>query len=182
MKRRIHLSFIILFILSLYSYPQKLLAAPYYAGKTLVITVGAEPGGGYDRYARLLSKHLPKHIPGNPKIIVTNMPGAGGAIQANYMYSIAKPDGYTIGGIQRGLALGQLLKVAGMRFDLRKFGWIGTPVSENTVLALRSDLPYKSIDDLRKAKDPLHLASVSMSTSDYQFPILLKEFFSGLRL
>ena len=68
-----------------------------YEGKTITIIVGYKPGGGYDRYARLIGKHLPKHIPGKPGVIIQNMPGASSVIAANHLYSIAKPDGLTIG-------------------------------------------------------------------------------------
>lgn len=71
--------------------------ATYYEGKTLTIVVGYKPGGGYDRYARLLAKYLPGYIPGNPTVVIQNMPGANSIISANHLYSVAKPDGLTIG-------------------------------------------------------------------------------------
>jgi len=161
--------------------PVQPVAAPYYEGKTIRIVVGSEPGGGYDRMARLLAKHLPKHIPGKPLIIVENMPGAGSIIAANHIYSIAKPDGLTIGAVQRGLPYYQLLKAEGVKYDAIKYSWIGSPSVEATVLTLRTDLPYKTFDDLRKAKGPIHLSGAGPGASDYQFALILKEFF-GLNL
>jgi len=145
------------FILSVFISPRELLAAPYYEGKVMKIIIGHEVGGGYDRLARLLARHLPKHIPGKPTIIVENMPGAATIIAANYIYSVAKPDGLTLGAIDRGLPIAQLVKGEGIRFDLTKFSWIGSAAVEGTVLCLRSDLPYKTVDDLKKAKEPLQI-------------------------
>jgi len=152
------------------------LAAPYYEGKRITIVVGSEPGGGYDRMARLLARHLPKYIPGRPTIIVENMPGAGSMIVANHLYNIAKPDGLTIGSYIAGLIFAQLLKAEGVKFDVTKYSWIGSAAAEATVLCIRSDLPYKTFEDLRKAKETFALGCSGVSTIDYQFPILLKEY------
>lgn len=156
--------------------PKELLAAPYYEGKVIKIIIGHEVGGGYDRLARLLARHLPKYIPGKPTIVVENMPGAATIIASNYIYSVAKPDGLTLGAIDRGLPIAQLLKGEGIRFDLAKFSWIGSAAVEGTILCLRTDLPYKTVDDLRKAKETIFLGSVGQASNDYQFSILLKEF------
>lgn len=164
------------FLLILFYLPGQLLAAPYYEGKRITIVVGSEPGGGYDRMARILVRHLPKHIPGRPTIIVENMPGAGSMIAANYLYNIAKPDGLTIGTYIQALTFGQLLKAEGVRFDVMKYSWIGSASPEATVLCMRSDLPYKTFEDLRKTKETLAMGCSGISTVDYQFPVLLKEF------
>ncbi len=147
-----------------------------YEGKTVTIVVGYSPGGGYDSTARLLAKHLPKHIPGKPTIIVQNMPGANSIIAANYIYNVAKPDGLTIGTFNRNLPIGQLTKVDGVKFDLMKFAWIGSAASETTVLAIRSDLPYKNFDELRKAGKTIVLGATGPGSSNHDFPLLLKEF------
>src|SRR5262245_41315525 len=126
-----------------------------YAGKTVTIIVGYKAGGGYDATARLLARHLPKHIPGKPTIIVQNMPGANSMIAANHVYNVAKPDGLTIGTFNRNLPVAQLTKVEGVKYDMTKFAWIGSAASECTILAVRSDLPYKSVEDLKKAKEPI---------------------------
>lgn len=97
-------------------------------------------------------------------------------IAANHLYNLVKPDGLTIGTFNRGLPFAQLLKAEGVKFDLLKYSWIGSAAVEATVLALRTDLPYKTIDDLKKAKDPIHLAAQGPGTTDYQFPTLLKEY------
>jgi tripartite-type tricarboxylate transporter receptor subunit TctC len=151
-------------------------AASYYEGKTLTIVVGYKPGGGYDRYARLVGKYLPKYIPGNPNIVVQNMPGANSIIAANYVYSVAKPDGLTIATFNNGLVIGQLTKVEGVRFDLTKMSWLGSVASDVAVLAMRSDLPYKTVEELRKAKNPVVIGATGPGSSTYDFPALLKEF------
>lgn len=168
--------FVILFFFSVLILPAKLLAAPYYEGKRITIVVGYGPGGGYDRLARLFAKHLPKYIPGKPTIIVENMPGAGSLIAANYVFNIAKPDGLTIGTIDRGLPAAQLLKVEGVKFDIMKYSWIGSATTEATILTMRSDLPYKSYEDLLKVKSPIMLGSTGPAESAGHFTLLLKEF------
>ncbi len=147
-----------------------------YEGKTVTIVVGYKPGGGYDTVARLLAKHLPKHIPGKPTVIVQNMPGANSLIAANHVYNVAKPDGLTIGTFNRNLPLGQLLKVSGVKFDMTKFAWIGSAASESTVLAIRADLPYQNFDELRKSGKEIVIGATGPGASTYDFPLLLKEF------
>src|SRR6185295_6967483 len=120
-----------------------------YAGKTVTIIVG------YKAIARLLARHLPKHIPGKPTIVVQNVPGANSMIAANQVFSVAKPDGLTMATFNRNLPIAQLTKVDGAKFDMRKFVWIGSAASEATILAIRSDLPYKTVEDLKKAKEPV---------------------------
>ena len=155
--------------------------AQYYAGKTITIVVGYKPGGGYDRTARMLARHLPEHIPGKPSIIVQNMPGANSLIAANHVYNVAKPDGLTIGTFNRNLPIAQLLKVDGVKFDMTKFAWIGSAASESTILAIRADLPYKNIEDLKKAKEPVVIGATGPGANTYDFPLLLKEML-GLNL
>ncbi len=151
-------------------------AAPYYQGKTIRVIVGFGPGGGYDRIARLLARHLPKYIPGKPTVIVENMPGGATIIAANYVYNIAKPDGLTIGALGRGLPLGQLMKTEGIKFDMAKFTWVGSAAVEATVLAVRGALPYKTFNDLRKAPGPIMMGQTGPAESSSQFAILIKEF------
>ena len=148
--------------------------APY-AGKTITIVVGYKPGGGYDSTARLLARHMPKHIAGSPNIIVQNMPGANSLIAANYVYNVAKPDGMTMGTFNRNLIIGQLLNVDGVKYDMRKFGWVGSAASESTILAIRTDLPYKTFEDLKKAKEPVIVGATGPGANTYDFPLLLKD-------
>jgi tripartite-type tricarboxylate transporter receptor subunit TctC len=151
-------------------------SAQYYAGKTVTIIVGYKTGGGYDATARVLARHLPKHIPGKPTVIVQNMPGANSIIAANHVYAVAKPDGLTIGTFNRNLPIAQLTKVDGVKFDMAKFAWVGSAASECTVLAIRTDLPYKTFEDLRKSKQQIVIGATGPGASTYDFPLLLKEF------
>jgi tripartite-type tricarboxylate transporter receptor subunit TctC len=176
MKRPGLLLLIVFFTLFSLSFHQESMAAPYYEGKVIRIIVGYQVGGGYDRIARILAKHLVKHIPGKPVIIVENMVGASSMIATNYLYNVAKPDGLTIGTYDRNIPFTQLLKMDGVKYDVTKFAWIGSAASETFLLALRSDLPFKTVDDMRNVKDPIILAGGAAGSSDTTFPTLLKEF------
>jgi len=150
--------------------------AQFYAGKTVTIVVGYKTGGGYDATARVLARHLPKHIPGKPNVIVQNMPGANSIIAANHVYAVVKPDGLTIGTFNRNLPIAQLTNVNGVKYDMTKFAWIGSAASECTVLAIRTDLPYKTFEDLRKSKQQIVIGATGPGANTYDFPLLLKEF------
>ena len=150
-------------------------AQPNFAGKTITIIVGYKPGGGYDGTARMLARHLPQHIAGKPTVIVQNMPGGNSIIAANHMYNVAKPDGLTIGTFNRNLPIAQLTGVQGVKFDITKFAWIGSAANETTILAIRNDLPYKTFDELRKAKEPVVIGSTGPGANTYDFPLLLKD-------
>jgi tripartite-type tricarboxylate transporter receptor subunit TctC len=147
-----------------------------FEGKTITIVVGFKAGGGYDRTARILARHLPKHLPGSPNVIVQNMPGANSITAANHVYAVAKPDGLTIGTFNRNLVLAQLTKVPGVKYDMTRFAWIGSAASETTVLAIRSDLPYKTFNDLRKAGKTIVIGATGPGANTYDFPLLLREF------
>ena len=146
-----------------------------FSGKTVTIIVGYKAGGGYDATARMLARHLPKHLPGKPTVIVQNMPGANSIIAANHIYNVAKPDGLTLGTFNRNLPIAQLTKVEGVKFDVTKFQWIGSAANESTILALRTDLPYKTFDELRKAKQTVVIGSTGPGANTHDFPLLLKE-------
>jgi len=107
--------------------PARSQANDFYKGKTIRFVVGLAPGGGYDLSARTVGRHMGKHIPGNPTIVVENMTGAGSLIAANYTYNSAKPDGVLVGIWNSALVLRQVLGDRAMRFDTRKFDWIGAP-------------------------------------------------------
>src|SRR3989440_12227093 len=148
-----------------------LAAAAQFAGKTVTVLVGYKPGGGYDATARMLARHLPNHLPGKPTVIVQNMPGGNSIIGANHMYNVAKPDGLTIGTFNRNLPIAQLTKVQGVKFDITKFAWIGSAANETTILAIRSDLPYKSFDELRKADKTVVIGSTGPGANTYGLPL-----------
>jgi len=150
-------------------------------GKTVTIVVGYKPGGGYDTYARLVARHLPKYLPGRPSVIIQNMPGANSIIAANHLFRVARPDGLTLATFNRSLALAQVTKVPGVQFDLSRFAWLGSLASEVTILAVRADLHHRTVQDLRTAKSPVIIGALGRGSSTYEVPILLKEFL-GLNL
>jgi tripartite-type tricarboxylate transporter receptor subunit TctC len=147
----------------------------FYQGKTIKIVVGFTSGGFYDRWSRLLARHVPRFIPGNPEIVVQNMPGAGGLIAANHMYSVAKPDGLTLGMLSYGLYLDQLVGRKEVQYDVRKFNWIGSPEKSDVLLYMRSDAPYKSVEDIRKASTPPKCGSTGTAGTDYILARLLED-------
>jgi tripartite-type tricarboxylate transporter receptor subunit TctC len=122
--------------------------ADFYTGKTMIIIVGADTGGGYDAQARLMSRHIGRFIPGKPNVIVQNMPGAGSLIAANNLYNTAPKDGTVIGLVQRGVLSSKFTNPGGVRFDLAKFNWIGNLSSETAVVVAWHTSPFKSIEDV----------------------------------
>lgn len=126
----------------------------FYQNKTMQVVVGSASGGLYDRWARLFAQHMGKYIPGNPNLVVQNMPGGGSMIAANYLFGVAKPDGLTIGMFQTHMYLQQLVGVSEVKYDVRKFNWLGSQEKGQMMLYIRADSPYKSIDDIIKAKEP----------------------------
>jgi tripartite-type tricarboxylate transporter receptor subunit TctC len=156
--------------------------ANYYQGKQIKVVVGFTSGGFYDRWARLLSRHMPKHIPGSPEMIVQNMPGAGSLIATNYVYNVAKPDGLTIGFPSNAIYLDQLVGRKEAQFDVRKFGWIGSPVREPMILYIRSDSPYKTIGDVKNAKEPPKCGSTGTASSDFILSRMLEDTLPPLKI
>jgi tripartite-type tricarboxylate transporter receptor subunit TctC len=123
----------------------------YKKNDTIRLIVGSEPGGGYDAYARLLAKHLGRFIPGNPTIIVQNMPGAGGIVAANYLYNAAPKDGTAIAQVQRLVPFMQIMGEKGPQFETAKFNWLGSLASEVTVcVSWKASTDIKTFDDVLK--------------------------------
>jgi len=120
----------------------------FYSGRQISLTVGSTPGGGYDTQARLVARHLGKHIPGNPTIVVQNMPAAGSLAATNHMYNIAAKDGSAIALVQRGMLLVKNWNPSAVRFDLGKFNWIGSINSEVALAASWHTAPHRTAHDL----------------------------------
>jgi tripartite-type tricarboxylate transporter receptor subunit TctC len=125
--------------------------AEFYRGKRINLVTSASVGGGYDQYARLLAKHLPRHIPGEPTIIVQNMVGAEGLRAANFLYNVAPQDGSVIGGLSRNTGLARFYDFnnAGIQFDVRRFHWLGSPQQETGLFILSARSGLRSLDDLK---------------------------------
>ena len=139
--------------------------APFYQGKTIRLVVGSPPGGFYDRAARLLARYMGKYLPGNPEIIVQNMPGAGSLVATNYIYSVAKSDGLTIGMPLSYIYLDQLTGKPEAKFDVRKLTWIGALDKTPAILYMRADAPYRTIEDVAKAKEPPKCGASGISSA-----------------
>jgi len=148
---------------------------PFYQGKTITVIAAASAGSAYDLYARLMAQFMGKHIPGNPNFIVQNMTGAGSIIGANYLYNVSKPDGLTIGAIQPSIYFNQLMLQKEVKYDWAKFAWIGSSDKSDYLLYMRADLPYKTLADVRKAKEPPKCGSTGAGTSGSYMPKLLEE-------
>jgi tripartite-type tricarboxylate transporter receptor subunit TctC len=126
----------------------------FYEKKTINVIIGSPPGGLYDRWARLFVQYMGRYIPGNPNLVAQNMPGGGSMVATNYLYGVAKPDGLTIGMFQTHMYLQQLVGVNEVKYDVRKFNWLGSQEKGQMMLYIRADSPYKSLDDIVKAKEP----------------------------
>jgi tripartite-type tricarboxylate transporter receptor subunit TctC len=121
-----------------------------YAAKTVNMIIGFGAGGGYDRWARVIGRHIGKHLPGKPSVIPQNMPGAGSYVAASYIYTVAPKDGTVFGAIARDAALGPLSGAPGAKFDPLKMSWIGTPTKETNVCISFHTSKVKTIQDLFK--------------------------------
>jgi tripartite-type tricarboxylate transporter receptor subunit TctC len=149
--------------------------APFYQGKSIRIIEGGQAGGLYDLWARLFGNHMGKYIPGNPSVNVQNMPGGGSLVAANYIYNVSKPDGLTLGALYPGIFTDQLIGRKEVQFDWARFNWIGTPEQTEWVFITRADSPYKSIEDIRAAKEPPKCGATGTGSFLYQVPKLLEE-------
>jgi tripartite-type tricarboxylate transporter receptor subunit TctC len=149
-------------------------AQDFYKDKTIRFIVGYSPGGSFDLYTRVIARHFPKHIPGNPTTIVENMTGAGGIIAANNLYNVAKPDGLTIGAWAAPLVLQQIMGNEAAKFDGRKFGYLGVPSPYDTVCTFNDKSGIANMNDWVAAKRPMKISSIGPGTSTSDIPKLLK--------
>jgi tripartite-type tricarboxylate transporter receptor subunit TctC len=154
--------------------------ADFYKGKQVQIIVGYGPGGGNDVYARLLARHIGKHIPGNPNVVVQNMPGAGSLRAVNYLYNVAPKDGTAFGTFARNMPLLSALGAnTNVQFDPRKLTWLGSSSSyanDAYILFARPEAAVKSIEDARRAGGPpLILSGTAEGDTSADVPILLRD-------
>ncbi|HET8564570.1 MAG TPA: tripartite tricarboxylate transporter substrate-binding protein, partial [Candidatus Binatia bacterium] len=164
-----------LMLVFIYVAPSDAQGEPFYKGKSIRIVVGFTAGGIVDLWARLFTQHLGKYIPGNPDLIVQNVPGGGSMIAANQLYNTAKPDGLTLGMISTGLYFDQLTGVKEVQFDWAKFGWIGSPTRNFETLTMRSDAPHRTVEDLQKTTQPPRCGATGVGTTGHSFPRFLEE-------
>lgn len=174
MKLVIALAAVALFGFAILEAPADAETDDFYEGKRLNIVVGASPGGGFDAYARLIARHLGKHIPGNPGVIVQNMPGAGGALAANYSYNVAKPDVSIVhfGGTS---VLLDVLNDPAAKFDGRKFGYLGAPRSNSVVCFVSKEAGLRNVDDWMGSERPVIFGGVGSGSPTDDVPRFLHE-------
>jgi tripartite-type tricarboxylate transporter receptor subunit TctC len=155
-------------------------AADFYKDKTARIVVSSSPGGGYDTYARYIARHLYRHLPGKPRMIVENRPGAGGLRAGNYIYHSSRQDGTEILHIGGSSVIKQLTGMAQVKFDARKFQYIGAPYAEATVLVVTKNSGITSLDDILgpKAKE-VALGGISVGSPNDVAAILLRDVLGG---
>jgi tripartite-type tricarboxylate transporter receptor subunit TctC len=147
----------------------------YYEGKTISVIIGAT-GGSLELAARIITRHLGKHIPGHPNVVLQNMPGAAHLVATNHVYTVAKPDGLTLLAANPSVGIAQLTKVDAVRFDLRKFEWLGSSGADGVAMAIRPDLPYKTWQELKSSDREIVVGTTGPGSNAHDFPLFLKEF------
>lgn len=148
---------------------------PYYKGKSVRVLAGFSAGGTFDLWARAIAQHMGKYIAGSPSFVVQNMTGGGSMIAANYIYSVAKPDGLTFGTFTPSLYIEQLMGRKEVQYDWAKFAWIGNPEPTDRIFYMRADSPYRTLEDIRKAAEPPKCGATGVGTFSDYFPKLLED-------
>lgn len=139
----------------------------FYKGKTLSLVVSSSTGGGYDTLARLIVRFWSRHIPGQPSIVVRNMPGAGGIVATNHLYSIAPKDGATIGAVQNNTPFEPLFGTKEAQYDPTKFNWLGSPSVETSVLTIWHASPVETIEDAKRHELKMGSSGANSTPSFY---------------
>ncbi|MGH2450313.1 MAG: Bug family tripartite tricarboxylate transporter substrate binding protein [Candidatus Limnocylindria bacterium] len=148
--------------------------ADFYRGKTVRIIVGFGPGGGFDTTARILARHMGKYIPGNPTVVVENMPGAGSRAAANHLYEVAEPDGLTFGTFNEQQVLQQALGEPDIQFDARDFSWLGSVFSATIVCLATAESGFTSIEETIGSATPYIVGSTGPGSNTNDFPAVLQ--------
>jgi tripartite-type tricarboxylate transporter receptor subunit TctC len=148
-------------------------AAGYYTGKTVQMVIGFGAGGGYDLWARIVARHIGRHLPGKPNVIAQNLEGAGSFRAANYIYTVAPKDGTVMGLIARDAPLGPLTGAPGAQFDATKLSWLGTPTTETNVCISYKTAQVKTVQDLFTKQ--LVVGDTGVGTGTHSYPKALSE-------
>lgn len=151
--------------------------ASFYKGRNIDMIVGAGVGGGYDIYGRLVARHLGRHVPGAPKIIVKNVAGGGGIRASNLLFNVSPKDGGTIGTVSRAMITAPLMGQSAAKFDPAKFTWIGSVNNEDNICVAWRTAKVKTWNDLLQT--PLIVGSAGQGTSTYTFPVMLRNMFGA---
>lgn len=152
----------------------------FYRGKKIQMIVSSPPGGGYDLYSRILARHITRHIPGQPSIIVQNMPGGGHLIATRHLYSLAKRDGLTIASLSRSIPNQEIfLGSAEAKYRSTDFSWLGSITDEVQVCVVRHDVPVKTFDDLKTVPKPVAMGGQGRGIEPSDYGRLLREIFNA---
>ncbi len=141
--------------------------ADFYRGKTVTLVVSSSTGGGYDTTARAIARHLGKHLPGAPTVIIQNMPGGGGIAGTNYLYNVARKDGTIIGAVQNNTPFEPLFGTAEAKYDALKFNWLGSPSVEVGLLVVWYKTPVNSITDVKTREITVGSSGANSTPSFY---------------
>jgi tripartite-type tricarboxylate transporter receptor subunit TctC len=144
-------------------------AADFYRGRTVSLVAGFNPGGGADTYARVVARHLGKHVVGNPTVVVRNMQGAGSVVAANHIYNVSPKDGTELGLFAGNITIDPLMGGTQHKYDARKFGWVGAPSSDSNVCLSSLSSSFKTIDDVIRRE----MITGTSGTSTYDFPVAM---------
>jgi tripartite-type tricarboxylate transporter receptor subunit TctC len=142
-------------------------AADFYKGRTVTLVVSSSPGGGYDIMSRTIAKYLGSHLPGNPRVLVQNMPGAGGIVAMNYFYTNAPKDGTVLGAMQNNTPFEPLLGTREAKYDPTKFNWLGSPSTEVGLIAVWRNVPVNSLADLKRREITVGSSGANSTPSFY---------------
>ncbi len=155
--------------------------ADFYKGKTITVHVGFAPGGGFDLLTRVVARHMPKHIPGNPTMVVSNMPGAGSMVAASYIYNVAPKDGTVLGVTASTIMLEPLYGNDKAKYEAEKFEWIGSMHSETHACAVwrGGGADIRTLEDLLKSKKTIVFGSPGPETENTRLPMFLKHFLNA---
>jgi tripartite-type tricarboxylate transporter receptor subunit TctC len=174
-KRLLRLFAFVAISLLLPANSQPAFAQAFYKDKTIRFIVGQAAGGGYDTYTRTIARYIGKYIPGEPTTIVDNMTGAGSLVAANYLYNNAKPDGLTIGNWNSALVFNQAMGDVNVKFDARKFGWIGAPTKSVPVCLIMGFTGLKTLDEIVKSGKTLRMGGTGPGSHSIDLPLMLNK-------
>ncbi|HWO43335.1 MAG TPA: tripartite tricarboxylate transporter substrate-binding protein [Candidatus Eisenbacteria bacterium] len=148
--------------------------APFYEGKSIRLIVGFSAGGGFDTYSRVIARHMGKHIPGNPAIVVENMTGAASLVAANHVYKVARPDGLTMLNFHGNQVINQVIGKPGIEFDARKFEYLGSPTQDNVACAFNKASGITSFEALKQSATPVKFGGVAPGDTTYNTAKILQ--------
>lgn len=154
---------------------QLVFAQEYYKDKTIRFIVGQGAGGGYDTYGRTIARYIGKYIPGGPTTVVDNMTGAGSLVAANYLFNNAKPDGLTIAMWNSALVFNQAMGDRNVKFDARKFGWVGAPSKSVPVCLIMGFAGPKTLDEIVKSGKALRMGGTGPGSHSIDMPLMLNK-------